>query len=85
MVGNGQNMKCELKGSVNMKLQNGKTVKLNEVLYIPQDVKNLLSISILVSKGATMGSTQDKIIIKRNGVSMPLDARKVKTRAWCFT
>ena len=27
-VGNGQKMKCELKGSVNMKLKDGQTVKL---------------------------------------------------------
>ena len=34
-VGNGWNIKCELKGSVNMKLQDGKTVKLTKILYMP--------------------------------------------------
>ena len=38
-VGNGHKMKYELKGSVNMKLQYGKMVKLTEVLYVPQAVK----------------------------------------------
>ena len=56
-VGNGQKMKCGLKGSVNMKLQDAQTVKLTEVLYVPQAVKNLLRISSIVSKGATMGGT----------------------------
>ena len=37
-------MKCELKGTVNMNLQGGETVKLTEVLYVPQAVKNILSI-----------------------------------------
>ena len=43
-VGNGQKMKCELKGSVNMKLQDRQTLKLTEVLYVTQAVKNLLSV-----------------------------------------
>ena len=41
-VVNGQKMKCELKGSVNMKLQDGKMVKLTEVLYVPKYVKHFL-------------------------------------------
>ena len=32
-MGNGQKMKCKLKGSVKMKLQNRHTEKLTEVLY----------------------------------------------------
>ena len=44
-----------------MKLQYGQTVKITEVLYMPQDVKNLLSVSRLVSKGATVGDTRYKI------------------------
>ena len=35
-VGNGQNMKCELKGSVNINIQEGGTVKLTKILYVPQ-------------------------------------------------
>ena len=69
-------MKCELKGSVNMKIQGGETVELSEVLYVHQAVKNLLSVSRLVSKAATMGATQEKITIKKNGVSMILDSRE---------
>ena len=37
-VGNGQKMKCELKVSVNRKLQDGQTVNLTKVLYVPQAV-----------------------------------------------
>ena len=39
-VGNGHKMKCELKGSVNMKIQDGQTVELTVVLYMPQAMKN---------------------------------------------
>ena len=56
-VGNGQKMKFELKGSVTMKLQYGQTVKLAEVLYAPQALEKLLSVSRLIQKGATMGAT----------------------------
>ena len=76
MVVNGQNMKFDIKGYVNMKLQYGKTVKLTKFLYVPQAVKNILSVSRFASKGATMGATQENIIIKKKGVSVTLDARK---------
>ena len=71
-VGNGQKMNFKLRSSVNMKLQDGQTVKLTKDLYVPQAVKNILSVSRLVSKGETMGGTQDKMIIKKNRVSMAL-------------
>ena len=48
------------------------------------DVENLLSISRLVLKGATMGSTQEKMIIKKNGVSAALDARKRQKKSMMF-
>ena len=63
-------MKYELKGKVNIKVQVGETVKLNDVLYVSQEVNNLLSISRLVSKGSTMGYTKDKMTIKKNGFNM---------------
>ena len=59
-AGNGQNMKCDLKGSVNMKMQGGEMVNLIEFLYIPQAVKNLLIVSRIVSKGDTSRGTQDE-------------------------
>ena len=43
-----------------------------------------MRVSRLVSKGTTMGSTQDKIIIKKNGVSMILDARKGQIKSRMF-
>ena len=67
-----------------MKLQDGQIVKLTEVMYLPQAVKNLLSVSRLVSKGATIGGTQDKISIKKNSVSMILDARKGQNKSMMF-
>ena len=70
-VGNIHNMKCELKGSVNMKIKYGQTVKLTEVLYVPQAVKNLLSVPMLFSKGATVGDTQEKIPPRRTELVRP--------------
>ena len=45
---------------------------------------NLLILSRLISKGATVGATKDKIIINKNGVSMILDARKGKNKSTIF-
>ena len=59
-----------------MKNQGGETVKLTEVLYITNYVKNLLIVSRAVSKGATMVVTQYKTTTQNNGVSMVLDTSK---------
>ena len=69
-------MNCEIKVTVNMKLQGGKTFKLDEVLYLPQLVNNILSVSRLVSKESTMGDNKDKTTNKKGGSRMTLDARK---------
>ena len=44
-------------------------------LYIPQAVKNILSVLRIVSKGSIMGATKDNITIKKNGDNMIMDAR----------
>ena len=67
-----------------MKLQYGETVKLPEVLYVPQDLKKLLSITRIISNGATMRSTQDKMIIKKKGVGIILDTRKAQNKSMLF-
>ena len=43
-----------------------------------------MRVSRLVSKGATMGSTQNKMIIKKNLVSMTLDAGKGQNKSMMF-
>ena len=58
--------------------------KLNYVLYVSQSVKNILSVSELVSKEATVGATQDKITINKNGVNIILDAIKGKNESMMF-
>ena len=80
-VGNGQKMKCELKVTVNIKLKGGEKVNLDNILYVNQDVKNLLSVSRLVTKVCNMGDTQDKTNIKKNGINMNLNTRKEKIGA----
>ena len=77
-------MKCDLKGSVNMKFQYGKTMNITKVLYVPHALKNLLSVSRLMPKGATMVDTQDKITMMKNGVSVVLDARKGQNKSMVF-
>ena len=74
-VGNGQKMKCELKVSVNRKLQDGQTVTLTKVLYVPQTV-NVFECIKVCFKVRHDRATNDKIIIKKNKVSMILDTRK---------
>ena len=67
-----------------MKLKGRETVKLTKVIYVPQSVNNILSVSRIVSKGARMGATQEKMITKKNSVNMILDARKRKNKSMMF-
>ena len=60
-------------------------VNFNGVLYVPQEVNNLLSVLRLISKGAKMGFTKYNMAIKKNGISMIMDARKGKMGAQWFT
>ena len=48
-----------------------------EVLYLPQEDKNIFSISRQISKGTMMGATKDNITIKKGRVSITLYVRKV--------
>ena len=75
-VGNGHKMKCDKETTLNMNLQGRATVKLTEVLYVPQAVNNILSVSMIILKRATMGATKEKMTIKEGGVNMALNARK---------
>ena len=40
-------------------MQGGETMKIAKLLYMPQSFRNLLRVSRLVSKGVTMGATQE--------------------------
>ena len=60
-VVNGQKNKCKTNVTVNMNLQGGETVNLNDKLYLPKAVNDLLSVTRLVSKGATMGLLKKRV------------------------
>ena len=55
-----------------------------KVIYVPQAVKNLFRVSRFLSKGATMGDTQDKMTINKNDVNIILDSRKGKNESMMF-
>ena len=83
IVGNGQKIKCKLKGSVKKNLGRTNSEALpNSCTYHKQLKK--LSVSRLVSKGAMMGDTQDKMTINKNGVSMILYASKGQNKIIMF-
>ena len=83
-VVNGKNMKCDTQVTVIIHLQGRKTFKLTEVLYLPQEVKNILSISRLISKGAMVGDTKNKMTFKKVSVSINLYANKLINESTIF-
>ena len=59
-----------------MSVQGREKIQLYNVIYVPQAVKNILSVSMIISKGAIREGIKDKMTIKKNGVSMDQNARK---------
>ena len=47
-------------------------------------MKNFLSVTRLMPKGATMGATQDKITMKKDGVGVIFDAIKGQNKSMVF-
>ena len=69
MVVDFQKINCKIKRLVKHEYTSRGELKLNKFLYVNQAVKNLLVASRLVSKGYTMGATQDKMAIKKMALS----------------
>ena len=60
--------KIEGKGKVIVKWTSGKKLTLNDVLYVPDIRKNLISGSILSKKGFKMVFESDKFVLTKGGV-----------------
>ena len=60
--------KIEGKGKVIVKWTSGKKLSLNDVLYVPDIRKNLISGSILSKKGFKMVFKSDKFVLTKSGV-----------------
>ncbi|CAH9068398.1 unnamed protein product [Cuscuta epithymum] len=56
------------KGKVLIKLTSGKTLSLNDVLYVPEFRTNLVSVSLLVKAGITVSFDCNKIVMTKNDV-----------------
>ena len=58
----------EGKGKVDLKLTSGKELTLNEVLYVPDIRKNLVSGSLLSKHGFRIVFESDKVVLTKSGV-----------------
>ena len=66
----GDNMKYPVKGvgNVSLKLNQGNTIHLQDVLYVPNLKKNLVSISKMENKGYKVTFSDGKVHIWKNNV-----------------
>jgi len=67
-MGNSPISKVERKGKVILKWTSGKELTLNDVLYVPDIRKNLISSLILSKKGFRMIFESDKFVLTKSGV-----------------
>lgn len=66
----GDDMKYPIKGvgNVSLKLNQGNTIHLQDVLYVPDLKKNLVSISVMEDKGYKVTFSDGKVHIWKNNV-----------------
>lgn len=67
-MGNSSTSKVEGIGKIVLKMTSGKEVTLNNVLYVPEIRKNLVSGSLLSKHGFKMVFVSDKFILSKNEV-----------------
>ena len=67
-MGNSTTSIVEGKGKVVLKLTSGKELTLNEVLYVPDIRKNLVSGSLLSKHGFRMVFESGKVVLTKSGV-----------------
>ena len=67
-MGNSAVFMIEGSGTVILKFTSGKTVKLNDVLHVPDIRKNLISGAVLSKKGFKMVFESDKMVLSKDGI-----------------
>ena len=82
-MGSSQKMKCEIRGSVNMKLKCGKLVKLTKVLYVPPVVDFFLAYQGSCKSVSRWELLRIKLPLKI-GVSILLDKSKGQNKIMMF-
>ena len=62
IVGNGQEVKANFKGTVHIQVKNA-TLTLHDVLFVPGFAKNIISVSRLVRHGNNISITEDAMLV----------------------
>ena len=65
-MGNSAAFEIEGQGKVILKMTSGKELTLNNVLYVPEIRKNLVSGSLLNKHGFRMVFESDKVVLSKN-------------------
>ena len=81
-VANGQHLKAQGTGAVRFTLDNGRTVKLTEVLHVPGLDKKLVSVAALAARGVLVQFKRDQAVLMSDNVTVPMIKRVGKLFAW---
>ena len=81
-VANGQQMEVKGHGSVRLYLENGNTVRLTNVMYVPKLEGKLLSVSALTSRGVVVQFEQDHATISVKGSVVAVITKVGRLFAW---
>ncbi|CAI5715318.1 unnamed protein product [Peronospora farinosa] len=81
-VANGHQLKAQGTGKARFILENGRTVKLTEVLYVPGLDKKLVSVAALTARGVLVQFKRDQAVLISDDVTVAVIKRVGKLFAW---
>jgi hypothetical protein len=82
-VGNGEEVKAELVGDVEMELDNGQGLLLESVLYVPNFVRNIVSLMKVTNAGITVELGTETVKFKMNNKTLTMKKAK-GDEMWCI-
>ena len=65
-MGNSTTSKVEGQGKIILKMTSGNEITLNDVLYVPDIIKNLISGLLLSKNGFRLVFAFDKVVLSKN-------------------
>ncbi|GMF65420.1 unnamed protein product [Phytophthora lilii] len=81
-VASGEPLDAEARGTVRFTLQNGSTVTLTDVLYVPMLDRRLVSVAALTARGVLVQFEHGKATLMLNGNAVAVIRKEGKLFAW---
>ena len=81
-VANGQQVEVQGRDNARLNFDNGKTVSLTDVMYVPTLHGKILPVSALTSRGIMIQFDQDRVTISEKKLAVAVNTKIRRSFAW---